>query len=108
MTLKWMLDSVCLEIVLILMKHSCMVCAERTICSEIILDSMTVLLCDMGMRNLVLVHFEIVLVLVEDRCTICAKRIIGLKIILDTSNDTPRWRGSTRSSIQSVWRWCKS
>jgi hypothetical protein len=91
-----MLDSVCLEIVLILTKDSCTVYAERTICSEIILDSMTVVLGDVGMRNLVLVRLEIVLVLVlvlvlvEDRCTICAKRIIGSEIILDASNDTPR------------------
>jgi hypothetical protein len=31
MNLKWMLVSVCLEIVLILTQDSCMVCAERTI-----------------------------------------------------------------------------
>jgi hypothetical protein len=90
MTLTWMLDSVCLEIVLILMKDSCTVCAERTILSEIILESPTVLLGDVGMRNLILAHLEIVLVLVEDRCTICAKHIIGSEIILDASNDTLR------------------
>jgi hypothetical protein len=34
-----MLDSVCLEIVLILTQDRCMVCAERTIASEIVLDT---------------------------------------------------------------------
>jgi hypothetical protein len=39
MRLKWKLDSVRLEIVLNLMQDSCMVCAERTIGSEIVLDA---------------------------------------------------------------------
>ena len=37
--LKWKLVSVRLEIVLILTQDRCMVCAERTIGSEIILDA---------------------------------------------------------------------
>jgi hypothetical protein len=37
--LKWMLDSVRLEIVSILMQDSCTVCAERTTGLEIILDA---------------------------------------------------------------------
>ena len=37
--LKWKLDSVYLEIVLILTQDSCTVCTERTIGSEIILDA---------------------------------------------------------------------
>ena len=36
--LKWKLDSVHLEIVQILMQDRCMVCAERAIVSEVILD----------------------------------------------------------------------
>ena len=36
--LKWMLGSVCLEIVLILMQDKCTVCIEHTICLEINLD----------------------------------------------------------------------
>jgi hypothetical protein len=36
----WILISVCLEIVLLLMQHRCMVCAKRTIGSEIILDTL--------------------------------------------------------------------
>jgi hypothetical protein len=34
-----MLDSVCLEILQILMQERCTICAERTIGSEIILDA---------------------------------------------------------------------
>jgi hypothetical protein len=34
-----MLDSVCLEILQILMQERCLVCAERTTGSEIILDA---------------------------------------------------------------------
>ena len=37
--LKWKLVSVRLEIVLILTQDRCMVCAERTIGSEIVLDA---------------------------------------------------------------------
>jgi hypothetical protein len=37
--LKCKLGSVCLEILLILMQDRCMVCIERTICSEINLDA---------------------------------------------------------------------
>ena len=39
MRLKWKLDSVCLEIVLILAQDKCTVCAECTIDSEIVLDA---------------------------------------------------------------------
>jgi hypothetical protein len=48
--------------------------------------------------------FRIVLILMQDRCSVCDKRTIGLEIIFDTPNDTPRWRGSSRSAIQSIWR----
>jgi hypothetical protein len=37
--LKWMLDLVYLEIVLILMQDRCTVCAKRSIGSEIVLDA---------------------------------------------------------------------
>jgi len=36
---KWMLGSVCLEIVLILIQDRCMVCMEHTKCVEINLDA---------------------------------------------------------------------
>jgi hypothetical protein len=58
--LKWKLDSVRLEIVLILMQDRCSI------------------------------HVEKVLVSVQDRCTVRAKRNIGLEIVFDTPNDTPR------------------
>jgi hypothetical protein len=37
--LKWMLDLVHLEIVLILMQYRCTICAEHIIGSEIVLDA---------------------------------------------------------------------
>ena len=37
--LKWKLDSICLEIVLILMQDRCTVCTEHTICLEINVDA---------------------------------------------------------------------
>ena len=40
MRLKWKLDSVYLEIVLILTQDGCTVCAECTIDSEIVLDAL--------------------------------------------------------------------
>ena len=69
--LKWKLGLVSLQIVLILMQGSCMVCMERTICSEINLDAP-----DGTPRwhvswNLTFVCLEIVLVSVQDRCTVC-------------------------------------
>jgi hypothetical protein len=39
MRLKWKLDSVRLEIVPILTQDGCTVCAERTVGSEIVLDT---------------------------------------------------------------------
>ena len=42
---KWNLVSVCLETVLAFVQDRCMVCAKHTIGSEIVLDTMMVLLC---------------------------------------------------------------
>jgi hypothetical protein len=39
MSLKWKIDSVHLEIVLILMQDRCMVCVKHTIRSKIVLDA---------------------------------------------------------------------
>jgi hypothetical protein len=88
--LKWKLDLVLLEIVLILTKDRCTVCAERTIGSEVVLDTPMELLGDVGHVNLLSLFLVIVLVWVQDRCTVCAKRTIGSKIILDASDGTPR------------------
>ena len=46
--LKWKLVSVRLEIMLILTQDGCMVCVERTIGSEVILDATDELLGDLG------------------------------------------------------------
>jgi hypothetical protein len=72
--LRWKLDSVRLEIVLILTQDGCMVCAKRTTGSEVVLDAPD----------------RTVLVSVQDWCTVCAKHTIGSEIILDAPNDTPR------------------
>ena len=82
MKLNWKLVSVRLEIVLILTQDRYMVCTERTIDSEIILDAPDgKLLGDLGHVESRSVHLEMVLVLVKDRCTVYAKRTIGSAII---------------------------
>ena len=50
------------------------------------------------------VHLEIVLVSVQDRFMVCAKGTIGSEIVLDAPDGTPRGRGSSGSSIRSIWR----
>jgi hypothetical protein len=67
-----------------------MVCAERTIALEIILDAPVELQVDEVMWNLVLVYLEIVLVSVQDRCMVCAKHTVGSEIVLDAPNRSPR------------------
>jgi hypothetical protein len=54
--------------------------------------------------NLVLIRLETVLVSEQYKCTVCAERTIGSEIILDVPDDTPRWRGSSGSLFESVWR----
>ena len=63
MRLKWKLVSVCLEIVLILTQDRCMVCAERTIGSEIVLNAPDGILRDVGHVETHSVHLDMVLVL---------------------------------------------
>ena len=48
MRLKWKLISVRVEIVVILTQDGCLVCAEHTIGSKIILDAPMELICDVG------------------------------------------------------------
>ena len=103
--LNWKLVLVRLEIVLTLTQDQYTVCAERTIDSEIILDTPDgKLLGDLGHVESCSVCLEMVLVSVQDRCTVCAKRSIGLEIILDAPDGTPRSRGSCRISFWSIWR----
>ena len=71
MRLRWKLDLVDLEIVLILTQDRCMVYAEPTICLEVILDTPKTWV----MWNLISVRLETGL----DRCTVCAKHTIGLE-----------------------------
>jgi hypothetical protein len=59
-----------------------MVCANRTIGSEIILDTA-------DGTHFILVCLETVLVLVQDRCMVCAKRTIISEMVLDTPDGTP-------------------
>ena len=63
MRVKWKLILVCLEIVQILMYDRCMVCAERTIGSEIVLNAPDGILRDVGHVESRLVRLEMVLVL---------------------------------------------
>jgi hypothetical protein len=68
MRLKWKLDSVHLEIMLILRQDWCMICAERTTGSEIILDAPDKTprsLVTWVVWNLILVRLETVLVSVQ-------------------------------------------
>jgi hypothetical protein len=69
------------------MEDRCLVCAERTIGSELFWTQLMELL---GEWNLVSVCLETVSVSVQDRCIVCAKRIMGSEIILDTPDGTPR------------------
>ena len=88
--LKWKLVSVRLEIVLILTQDRCMVCAERTIGSEIVLDAPDGSpRCRGSSGSPFSVRLEIVLIMNKDRCTVCAKRTIGSEIVLDTPDGTP-------------------
>jgi hypothetical protein len=94
---------VSLESVLVSVQDRCTVCAKRTIGLGIVLDTSD------GTRlnwKLVLVCLEIVLILIQDRCIVCTECIIGLKIVLDATEGTPGRRGSSGSSLWSVWRQC--
>ena len=70
-----------LKMVLVLMEDWCMVCAKRTIGSDIVLDAPMELLGDVGHEESRSVRLEMVLVLVQNRCTVCAKRSIGSDIV---------------------------
>jgi hypothetical protein len=67
-----------------------MVCVERTVSSEIILDAPDGTLGNVAHVDLILVHLEIVLVSVQDRSTVCTKRTIASEIILNAPDGTPR------------------
>jgi hypothetical protein len=89
MYVKWKLNSVRLEIVLVSAQDRCTVCAEHTIGLEIILDAPDGTRWRCGSSGmLVSVCLEIVLILVQNRYKVCAERTIGSEIFLGTSNGT--------------------
>jgi hypothetical protein len=53
--------------------------------------------------NLILVHLETVLVSVQDMCMVCTEHTVGIEIVLDALDGSPRGRGSSGSSVRSVW-----
>ena len=63
-----------------------MVCAKRTIGSDIVLDAPD----DMGHVEYCSVHLEMVSVFEHDRCTVCPECTIGSEIVLDAPDGTPR------------------
>ena len=77
MRLKWKLVSVHLKIVLILTQDWSTVCVERTIGSEIVLDTLNSKVMWV-IWNLASFCLETVVVSVQDRCMVCARRSIGL------------------------------
>jgi hypothetical protein len=67
----WNLVSICFETVLTSVQDRCMVCTERTIGIEIILDTLD------GTRlkwKLGSVRLQIVLLLMQDWCMVCVER----------------------------------
>ena len=54
--------------------------------------------------NLASVQLEIVLVSVPDSCMVCAQCTIGSEIVVEVPDGTPRYRGSSESSVRSVRR----
>jgi hypothetical protein len=48
------------------------------------------------------IPFGVVLILTQDRCTVCVEHTFGSKIVLDAPGGTPRRRGSSGSSFESV------
>jgi hypothetical protein len=71
------------------MQDRCVVCAEYTIGSEIILEHPMELLGEWVLCNLISACLKIVLVSVQYRCTVCAERTICSEIILDAPDGNP-------------------
>ena len=69
--------SVRLEMVLMSVQDSCMVCAKHTIGSETVLDAPMELLCDEAQVQARFGLFRDSTSLIQDRCTVCVERIIG-------------------------------
>ena len=104
--LKWLLGSVCLEIVLIFMQDRCTVCMEHTKCLEKIWKHMMELLDDVC-------HTKSCFGLFGDNVSFGAGQVQGLHIMqyrLRNHFGRTRWyslvKGSSESSIWSIWRQC--
>ena len=87
--LKWKLVSVHLKIVLTLTQDRSMVCVERTIGTEIVLDTLNSK-ATWIIWNLASFRLETVLVSGQDRCMVRARHTIGLEIVLDAPDGTTR------------------
>jgi hypothetical protein len=90
MRVKWKLNSVCLEMVLILMQDRCTVWDKHNIASEIVLDAPDGTPRFGLKRKLNSVHLEIVLILTQDRCKVWAKHTMASETILDAADGTLR------------------
>ena len=89
--LNWKLVSVRLEIVVILMRDRCTVCAKFTIGLEIVLDAPDGTPRWQGTSGSSFsVRLDIVLIMTQDWCMVCAERTIHSEIDLDANNGTPR------------------
>jgi hypothetical protein len=100
----WNLASVRLEIVLVSVQDRCTACARCAIVRNHFGRTRWYSLVTRLKWTLFSVRLETVLVSVQDRCMVYAKCTISLGIILDTPDGTPRRRGSSESSIRSIWR----
>ena len=87
--LKWKLDSVYLEIALILTQDWCTVSTEHTKAQKSFWTHPMELLGEV-MLYLISVCLETVLVSVQDRCMVCARRTIGLANVLFAPDGTTR------------------
>ena len=67
-----------------------MVCARRTIGSEVVLDAPNVPLGDEAQLKACWVHLEMVLILTQHGCAVYVECTIWLEIILDAPDGTPR------------------
>ena len=78
-----------METVLILTQDRSTVCVERTIGSEIVLDTLNSKV-TWVIWNLASFCLETMLVSVQDKCMVCARHTIGSEIILDAPDGTTR------------------
>jgi hypothetical protein len=70
--------------------RSCMVCAERTIGFNVILDAPDGIVGDVGHVESRLSSFGDSVSIGANRCMVCDKHTIGSEIIMDATDGTPR------------------